>query len=106
MVYEFRTYSYYHDDRTIANFRTGYIEANSIDDAIDLLYLIMWFDDSVVGHCVRESTRHIGDRHFVITGEFPDYSEKGIPNPSWAYLDPREWTKEGFSFGTPRIRMG
>lgn len=106
MVFKFRSYSYYHNDRALGDFRTGYVVANSIDDAIDLLYRSMWFDDSVVGHCVKETAHSMRGKQIIVTGTFDNYADEGIKNPAWTYLDPREWTKEGFSFGTPRIRMG
>lgn len=114
MVFEFRAYGFYRGDRAVGDFCTGYIVANSIDEAIDLLYLRICYDDCESGILVRKVVHPMPDNKFlVVTGHFNNFADKGTgksgrpcKNPLWVYVDPREWTKEGFSFGTPKIRIG
>lgn len=104
MIFEFRSYSYYRGDRDIGDFKCGYVQANSVDQAIDKLFRKFIYDDCLVGNYVREAPTVVfpSDVNIAITGE---YSTCYKNLPCWVYTSTKDWEKEGFSSGTPRIRV-
>lgn len=104
MIFEFRNYSYYRGDHNIGDFKCGYVQANSVDQAIGKLFREFLYDDSLVGNYVREAPNVVfpSDVNIAITGE---YSTCYKDLPYWALTSPKDWEKEGFSSGTPRIRV-
>ncbi len=104
MIFEFRNYSYYRGDHNIGEFKCGYVQANSVDQAIDKLFREFLYDDCLVGNYVREAPTVVfpSDVNIAITGE---YYMWGNDLPYWVLTSPKDWEKEGFSSGTPRIRV-
>lgn len=105
MIFEFRNYDYYRGDRKAGRFKCGYVQADSIDQAIDKLSREFRCDDSLVGNYVREAPHVVfpNDVNLAITGQYYNTRDKNLPY--WALTSPKDWEKEGFSSGTPKIRV-
>ena len=133
MIFEFRNYSYWRGDPHIKYFRGGYIHANSIDQAVSKLSKEIYFpDDYITGNYVREAP-HVAfpsevniltTKQYISEVKSLPYYELNAANydeisyngltytitdekelPYWALTSPKDWEKEGFSSGTPSIRV-
>lgn len=101
--FEFRSYGFYRGNRSIGNFTSGYIEAESADAALKRLDTIICYDDCDWGIYLRK-TDHVIDETkqnpiytrypgCQITGDFANsYGEA----PAWVFQAPKMWEQEGF----------
>ena len=101
--FEFRRYGFYHGNRSIGYFVSGYIKAEGVDAAIKKLSSILCDDDYEWGSYLRK-TGHVVDETrqdakcvqypgLQITGDFVNTDGKA---PAWVYQDPKIWEQEGF----------
>lgn len=106
MIFEFRNCSYWRGDPHIKYFRGGYIHADSIDQAVSKLSKEIYFpDDYIAGNYVREAPHVVfpSEVNILTTKQYISEVKKELPQ--WALTSPKDWEKEGFSSGTPKIRV-